>query len=589
MNLNEQGGIQERLVVASRPIWQTSLMSVTHAFDANFLSRMATPNSLSRGKTYARGERVVLDLLTDQQVDARVKGTSTYRVSLSTVSGKLSWGCECPAADGGQFCKHCVAVAMVASNPGAATGDPEEAAITVFLSTLAPKELLSIISGQAKKDERFASALLASAQLSTGDTPNLAEWKKKVTKAYGRGFIDYRHAQDWAAEVHDALGAINDLAEAGHHETAALLAEHAHKRTETAAGRVDDSDGCITVIFNEIRQIHTSACLGGAFPPKKLAQRLVKLELAAELDTFHRSAISHAEALGSDGLAEYGRLVEAAYAKVPPETARWGEGFRVNQARIAHAIATNDPDQLISVMGDDLTSPHDYVEVVDAMDRAGRIDEALSWADKGLDKTSERIHQQPALMAARARILRTLGQHDKIDQMYWALFKSRPDASTFATLMANAADPDDAKARAVDHVLDQLSDRTEPEIGRTGMSALLGDIGWSDGAVGILLDAGEDELAWDTAIHHFASNAEWDRLAELRKESSPLDTITIWEQQAERYIQQKKKADYRRAAKILARIEKLASSCDRPDLYVEALLGVRSRHKNKPSLMKILG
>ncbi len=192
-------------------------------------------------------------------------------------------------------------------------------------------------------------------------------------------------------------------------------------------------------------------------------------------------------------------------------------------------------------------------------------------------------------MAARARILRTLGQTDKIDQMYWALFVSRPDANTFAALLTNSTEPNDAKTRAVNHVLGQLGEPAQPEIGRTGMSALGGKTGWRDGSVSILLDAGEDEAAWDTAIHHFASNSEWDRLAELRMESSPIDTITIWEQQVEDHIQQKKRPAYRRAAKTLARIEKLAGSCGRPDLCVEALLGVRSRHKNKPSLMKLLG
>ncbi len=589
MNRAEAEQTNDFRIVEPVLVWQTHLMLVVDVFDSSFLGRMATPNSLTRGKTYARGGQVILDLLTDQQVDARVKGTSTYRVHLSTENGNQSWGCDCPAADGGQFCKHCVAVAMVMSIPGASTGDPEEAAIIGFLAQLESDDLVSIITEQAKKDERFASVLLASAQLSTGDTPHLGELKKRVTKAYGRGFIDYRHAPGWAEEVHDILGAIDDLAEAGHHETAALLAEHAHKRTESAAGRVDDSDGCITVIFSEIRRIHTAACLGGAFPPKKLAKRLVKLELSADLDTFHRSAISHAEALGDEGLAEYGQLVDAAYAKAPADGARWGERFRVQQARIAHAIATNDPDLLIEVMGDDLTTPRDYVEIVDAMERAGRIDEALSWADKGLDQTKDRQHQQPPLMAARARILRTLGQTDKIDQMYWALFVSRPDANTFATLMANASNPDDTKARAVALVLSQLGDPTEPEIGRTGESAPGGKTTWRDGTVSILLDAGEDKLAWDIAVHHFASNTEWDRLAELRRESSPTDTITIWEQQVEFFIQQKKRPSYRRAVKILARIEKLAGSCDRPDLYVEALLGVRSRHKNKPSLMKMLG
>lgn len=557
-------------------------MSVVDTFTPAFARRMSTPNSLKRGQSYARNGRVILDLVSDQRIDARVKGTSLYRVYLSVEEGSQSWGCGCPASLGNQFCKHLVATAIVAADPNSTVGDPEEILIGSYLASLPVDELASIITAQAAKDERFATNLLSAAQLSVGEGPNLAEWKKKVTKAYGRGFVDYRHAPEWAARVNDILSAVADIGEAGHHQTAALLAEHAHKRTETAAQRVDDSDGWITNIFGDIRRVHTKACLAGAFPPKRLAQRLVKLELSAELDTFHRSAVSHADALGPDGLAEYRRLVDLAYAKTPTGGSRTGERFRVCQARIAHAIASNDPDRLIEVIGNDLISPNDYVEIVDAMERAGRIEDALEWANRGLENTADRSFQQPPLIDARARILRTLGHQDEIEDMYWERYAAHPTTSTFATLLANSTNSDEAQSRAIDHLLARLGEPAEPRIGRTGTKA------WVGGPVGILLAADQEDTAWAVALRHGASWEEWSQMADLRAETNPDETIAIWALEVEGYIERKNKANYRRAVKVLTRIEKLASAVGRPDLYVEVLLGVQSRHKNKPSLMKLL-
>ena len=88
------------------------------------------------------------------------------------------------------------------------------------------------------------------------------------------------------------------------------LVEYAHARAEKAVQHVDDSDGWITEISVRLGDLHVRACTEARIDPVALARRLVKLELAAELDTFHRATLAYADALGPAGIDEYRRLIE---------------------------------------------------------------------------------------------------------------------------------------------------------------------------------------------------------------------------------------------------------------------------------------
>jgi len=45
------------------------------------------------------------------------------------------------------------------------------------------------------------------------------------------------------------------------------------------------------------------------------------------------------------------------------------------------AIARGDPDELISVRGDNPRSPDDYLEIARMLESDGRLDEAVEWSE----------------------------------------------------------------------------------------------------------------------------------------------------------------------------------------------------------------
>jgi len=90
------------------------------AFDSGSLRALAGERGFERGEAYAAGHRVKRLELSDADTAAAVRGTRTYRVRLWLEDGTPRFSCTCPVAAEGLFCKHCVAVGLVAS--GAVAG-----------------------------------------------------------------------------------------------------------------------------------------------------------------------------------------------------------------------------------------------------------------------------------------------------------------------------------------------------------------------------------------------------------------------------------------------------------------------------------
>ncbi len=592
-------------------------MALLQAFDDDTLSVLASEPSINRGLAYAAEARVTINSRSKTSVTATVKGIMAYQVSLSSDGGVRQWRCSCPVGLSGEFCKHAVAVTAVLSgrveeasaesNSVSTILEKQQAAdneVRAYLQTLEPADMVELLFEIAQRDGRLHARLLREARLSQADAGqpdgstsqddgsvlDIKALKKEVTAAYGRGFVSYREAADWAADVNDAIDWISDICDAGHFEAAALLAEHAHKRTETAVQRVDDSDGWITDIFHRIADIHATACTAGAFSPKNLAHRLVKLELNAELDTFQRSAVSHAEALGTEGLELYGQLVNEAFDALPADSSPWGAMFRVHQARIGHAIASGDPDLLVDVMSDDIRSPYDHVEIIDAYDTAGYATEALAWADRSLQEFADRTHQLHEVRARRADLLRRIGDDDAVVAMYRESFEATPTPETYRLYVDNAGAAEEAREIAIAFVMGRLSDAPTPDADEP--SGLIGrpvSDRRASNAVSVLLAASDHERAWAVALAHGATQHEWHKMAEQRQLEDPESAITVFAAEAEAAIGRKNRSGYQTAANLLARIERLAAAVERPELSSGIVDDIKGRHRRKTSLMKLLG
>ena len=74
------------------------------------IAKLARTSVLERGRAYVRS--VIGLACKDAQLTASVRGGALYSVSIWVKGDGLGYVCTCPSGAEGDFCKHCVAVAL---------------------------------------------------------------------------------------------------------------------------------------------------------------------------------------------------------------------------------------------------------------------------------------------------------------------------------------------------------------------------------------------------------------------------------------------------------------------------------------------
>jgi hypothetical protein len=136
---------------------------------------------------------------------------------------------------------------------------------------------------------------------------------------------------------------------------------------------VDDQDGAVNAVCRRAVKLYARAC-GVARPnPTKLAAWLFALRVSwptwPTLDL-----ADFTEPLGETGMAEYRALLAAS---AEDETV-----LRPMREQLAKAVG--DVDGLVDALAAGTPTPRAYREIVSVLRQAGRLDEAIQWAERGV-------------------------------------------------------------------------------------------------------------------------------------------------------------------------------------------------------------
>ncbi len=571
-------------------------MKFSDVFGAETISDLAGPRVFQRGVVCQAEGRVEIRTRSEQRIEATVRGTVPYFVELWIAHGGPKWSCSCPYAEDGLFCKHCVAVALTLVSKEATRAsfvpEPGESAPAVDLAAhvggLSRERLVEIVLERCETDWAFRERLDAEATAARGSGPDLAVWRRRIDGAYSPrgGFVGYREAEGWASDVHDVLDGVEMLVDTGHAEAAIVLAEHAHRCTEAAIEHIDDSDGWLTDIEGRVSRLHLVACTVARSEPVSLARRLVDLELTSELDGFHRAAATYADVLGEAGIEEYRRILEPRWEAVKDSEEEFSGGrFRVEQAMIGVALAGADPDALIEILGEGTLYPHDYLEIAGSLAEAGREEEAIGWARRGLAEWPSRPMQLSELRQLLAELLRARGEPGEAVGLFWDAFQMTSSLSSYRDLLAQAgSDADLWAVRCIELLRTRMAEESPEQEDRRPWFIPRS----SQALIEILMYEGDIDEAWAVATEHGASIDTWSSLARAREATHPLDSIGVYERDVAALIDQKKRRSYESAVRLLARIEKLAEGAGEPGAFRELVQRMRTEHKPKWSFMEML-
>jgi uncharacterized Zn finger protein len=540
--------------------------------------------------------------VTGTSAEATVRGSAPYKVRLGVEDGEPVFSCTCPVGADGSFCKHAVALVLVATDPRSTQPRPDVEShvdVRAYLEGLGHERLVDLVLELAAADELALARLRLDAAKAVSGSPPLRAFLDAIDGAFETDdYVSYREAYDYAARIREVIGAVRGLLDDGGAEAVVTLCEHALERAEDAVGSVDDSNGCLGDIAGELQELHLAACKKAHPDPVALAHRLFDWECSAgDLDVFSGAAHTYAKVLGKAGLATYRQLAEAAWDRLPalgPGDKRSYEAnrFRITRMMEALAEASGDVDAVVAVLAKDQSSPYDFVRIAERYRAAGRFADALSWAEQGLEHFGTSADHR--LLEVAADEYHRAGRGERAVALAWKAFEERPSPSTYERLCAQgtrAGTWDSWRPRALERLRKDVTGRMRAARSKGGSSTGLARWGLAPDAsdiVQVFLFEGDVEQAWTEAKAGGCSWRLWLELARRREAAHPLDVIPIFEDEVERLIAAKNNDAYHQAVETMAHVQKLMRAAAQPDAFGPYAAGVRARHKPKRNLMKLL-
>jgi uncharacterized Zn finger protein len=580
-------------------------MTLRELLTDDLIRDRAGPRYYARGEGYFFEDHVLHLSERNDKITATVAGTHHYRVELWVDGDEFCYACECPLGFRDEFCKHCVATALLWLEQSTNSADKaqrrqEAGAATVseinppdyqdWLMNQDKNALADLLLDRAAEDEDLQNRLQLKAAAADF---NLATYKKILRQAVGGSrFIDYQEMPDYWRGIDTVINSIEELLEQGHAAPLIELSEFALQQIESALERVDDSDGYMGQLLDRLQDIHLIACTVAQPDPQALAEKLFGWECNGDWDTFRGAALTYAGVLGDKGLTRYRELAEAEWAKIPPlgpgedDPDRYGRRFNIAYIMENLAHLGGILDELIAVKRRDLSSSYAFLEIGKACCDAGENDQALAWAEKGLAAFGDEAH--PALKSLLVELYLEAGRHDDAMSLIWSQFEQEPGLAAYVKLK-DAADRQDGwpdwRQRAIEFIRQKI--RQAAQDGPRG-GWHFGP--WSDRSLLVEIFHWEDDMeaAWQEACDGGCTEYLWLRLARFREKDHPRDAIDVYQRQVGPIVGRTNNKAYAEAMVLIRRIENLMNKSGDREGFLQYLATLRSEFKRKRNFMQML-
>jgi uncharacterized Zn finger protein len=534
---------------------------------------------------------------------AVVRGNRDYTVTLTADEGVLDYSCDCPIGSDGLFCKHCVAAALawLKRDPSAAKqpkrGKTKEftlADAAKILKSEDPKTLVKMLLDWAKDDDRLRERLILYAARQSPTDTGVAAVRRAFEKAVRvHDFLRYREASGWARGIDDVIDSIEQLLNDGRAAAVIELCEFALQLLSSAIESVDDSDGHFSILSGRLQDIHYTACLEAKPDPVDLAKRLFQWELHSDFDVFYGAGERYADILGAKGMKVYRELAEAEWAKVPARTAmharsELGQHFHITHIMESIARASGKIEELVTVMRRDLSSAYSYLQIAGVYREARQHDNALLWAEKGLQAFPE--HTDSRLRAFAAEEYHRRGRHQEGMKLMWAEFAERLFLETYKTLKKHAEKAGtwpEWRERALAEIRARIA-KAKEKARSTARSRWMPSNDDHSVLVEIFLYEHNVEDAWREASVGGCSESLWLSLASKREKEHPEDSVPIYLKYADAGVAAVTNGRYEEPVGLLVKAAAIMKRLDRCAEFVRHMETLRTRYKIKRNFIKLV-
>ncbi|WP_042396943.1 hypothetical protein [Streptacidiphilus carbonis] len=421
--------------------------------------------------------------------------------------------------------------------------------------------------------ERLRSAAVLAALHAAGSDPGAAEAAVRAA-LQPVAPLDAARTRLYAEQAAAVVGFLGQTLAEGGAGLAVRLAQQAIEQLGAVTPQAEDSAGKLREAAVNLAELHREASLDaslkGCSDPEELAGWLAERHLTADQDVPY-AIDAYAEILGDRGLDAYNSALSAAFDRSAP-------GERRALARRLEAVHTlrGDTDALVAVLATDLGHPSRHLRIAALLAAAGRVPEALEWAERGLALAPSGRGPDAPLLAFVAEHYPVVGRGDEAVALLREQFQRRPDHDAYRALVA--ALPPEAAAGQRTWALAELNRRAARPTTRS----------WENPAsplIEFLLADGDPDAAWAAARQYGVPHRALLRLAELRADTHPADAIPVYRQEIDEQIDQQTRDSFRAAATWTARLRDLYRTLGTPEEAVRVIAELRATHSTKGSLL----
>ncbi|HDL84902.1 MAG TPA: hypothetical protein ENH11_00965 [Candidatus Acetothermia bacterium] len=570
---------------------------------------------LAGGRYFDRGEVYFLEgrvrSLQERKgvVQATVNGTRPYKVRIWAEKGELVGTCDCPLGRGGSFCKHIVATGLAwidsqarqtrlpdlekgtkahSPQPDITSSDIEE-----WLQQKSSKDLVAIIMDHADENAEFYDSLKM--RVATGaETVNTVALRAVIRDTIDiDGFIPYSETYTYSRGVDRIARQLRELLNSGEQTPALTLTEYAIELVEKQLEQIDDSDGSLGMVIEDLMALHLDACRAAKPDPKSLAEKLFDNEINDPWGFWNDSYERYAAILKKEGKKAFRQLAEEAWEQLPhlkpgeKDPDSYGRRWTLTKMVKGFAEKDGDFERVVEVMSSDLSDSHDFLAIAERCREAKKYALAREWAEKGLeafsDQPDSRLRKFLAEEYVRAK------RQDKAVTLLWENFVDRSILTTYQDLLkyaekANQKSP--WREKALKWIRDDLARRRK--------EAKRSQSRWSWGLVdhSLLVEIflWEEKLAdaWKEAQTGGCSDSLWLRLAKEREAEYPADAVPIYQRLVEQEIQKKNNQSYQEAVDMIGHIRKLLFKMGKENEFRQYLAEIKKQHKRKRNFIGYL-
>ena len=437
------------------------------------LKSLAGTGAFERGQRYYEQGLVAHLKHSGNTITADVEGTEVWQVTLKHTARVFEGACDCPASENFDFCKHCVATAMVYRDTLAQQAELQGAdtkkRLPTYLLSWEKQALVDLVLELLQDNGPRLQGLRIEADIAAGKVDEKA-LRKQITAAipYNRQLFRHQQVRGYFQSVEAVLASLEPPLKALAPEKALKLIDYALTRIERALETIDDSGGYRFHAVELLNALHVETLQRSGLSPAQRADYLYSLYLEPVSDLYPAIPAGYSEVLGEQGSAHFLSIIRREWDRLPPLTSDdWEQKYRylrLMDPLLKAAALQGDKAAPMALKAKIATGFRDFLELSKLCLENDDLNQALNWRRKAQQHRKETFHSESALEENQIDIWSYKGEFAAVLEMRWRQFEESASLLSYQRITAvpGADDVDAVKERALSHVRKLASESAEP-------------------------------------------------------------------------------------------------------------------------------